>query len=119
MGGCFSFGFSCDETLERLFRWLTCEGYVRNIEENLTDLKRQMEDLKATEDEVKNRVEREEGLLHQQRRPAVKVKNLKLEGGFKEVTEPRSVVEARPTRPTVGQEQMFEKAWNRLTEWAV
>ena len=47
------------------------------------------------------------------------VKNLKLEGGFKEVTEPRSVVEARPTRPTVGQEQMFEKAWNRLTEWAV
>ena len=73
MGGCFSFGFSCDETLERLFRWLTCEGYVRNIEENLTDLKRQMEDLKATEDEVKNRVEREEGLLHQQRRPAVKV----------------------------------------------
>ncbi|KAF3504364.1 hypothetical protein F2Q69_00039464 [Brassica cretica] len=72
MGGCFSFGFSCDETLERLFRWLTCEGYVRNIEENLTDLKRQMEDLKATEDEVENRVEREEGLLHQRRRPAVK-----------------------------------------------
>ncbi|CAH8304067.1 unnamed protein product [Eruca vesicaria subsp. sativa] len=171
MGGCFSFGFSCDETLKCLFRWLTCEGYLRNLKKNLTALKKQMEDLNATEEEVKTKVEREER-LHQQRRPAVKVwltrvedvqkrfleldstsaaefenlclcdlcskhlclsykygksvfllseevKNLKLEGdNFKEVTEPvlRSVIEARPTRPTVGQEQMFEKAWNRLMQ---
>lgn len=168
MGGCFSFGFSCDETLKCLFRWLTCEGYVRNLKENLADLKRQMEDLQTTEEEVKNKVEMEER-LQQQRRPAVKVwltrvedvrrrfteldstsaaelenlclcdlcsknlclsykygksvfllseevKNLKLEGDFKEVTEPvlRSVV--WPTRPTVGQEQMFENSWNRLMQ---
>ncbi|KAF2538004.1 hypothetical protein F2Q68_00019732 [Brassica cretica] len=70
MGGCFSFGFSCDETLKWVFRCLTCEGYIRNLGDNLTDLRRQMEDLKATEDEVKNKVEREKR-LHLQRRPAV------------------------------------------------
>ncbi|XP_010430117.1 PREDICTED: probable disease resistance protein At1g61180 isoform X2 [Camelina sativa] len=46
------------------------------------------------------------------------VKNLRSEGKFDEVAQPppRSEVEERPTQPTVGQEEMLEKAWNRLME---
>ncbi|KAG2302612.1 hypothetical protein Bca52824_031263 [Brassica carinata] len=46
------------------------------------------------------------------------VKKLKLEGCFKEVTElpPRPEVVERPTRGTVGQEEMLQTAWNRLMD---
>ncbi|CAA0307028.1 unnamed protein product [Arabidopsis thaliana] len=46
------------------------------------------------------------------------VKILKSEGNFDEVSQPppRSEVEERPTQPTIGQEEMLEKAWNRLME---
>ncbi|CAH8388197.1 unnamed protein product [Eruca vesicaria subsp. sativa] len=46
------------------------------------------------------------------------VKKLKSDGDFKEVTEliPLPEFVERPTRPTVGQEAMLEKAWKRLME---
>ncbi|CAA0306633.1 unnamed protein product [Arabidopsis thaliana] len=46
------------------------------------------------------------------------VKKLNSEGNFDEVSQPppRSEVEERPTQPTIGQEEMLKKAWNRLME---
>ncbi|KAL1196213.1 putative disease resistance protein [Cardamine amara subsp. amara] len=46
------------------------------------------------------------------------VKKLKSECNFEEVTEltPTSGVDERPTGPTVGQEEILEKAWKRLME---
>ncbi|KAG7650169.1 putative P-loop containing nucleoside triphosphate hydrolase, leucine-rich repeat domain superfamily [Arabidopsis thaliana] len=46
------------------------------------------------------------------------VKILKSEGNFDEVSQPppRSKVEEWPTQPTIGQEEMLKKAWNRLME---
>ncbi|ESQ29320.1 hypothetical protein EUTSA_v10023266mg [Eutrema salsugineum] len=170
MGNCVSFQLSCDQTLNHIVRCLCGKGYIRNLKENLRALKREMDDLKAIEAEVKNKVAREEA-QHQQRLEAVKVwltrvesidtrfndllstspvelkklclcglcsksvcssykygkkvfllleevQILKSEGNSKEVTEPglRSVVEERPSGPTIGQETMLEKAWKRLME---
>ncbi|ESQ29324.1 hypothetical protein EUTSA_v10023248mg [Eutrema salsugineum] len=170
MGNCVSFQLSCDQTLNHIVRCLCGKGYIRNLKENLRALKREMDDLKAIEAEVKNKVAREEA-QHQQRLEAVKVwltrvesidtrfndllstspvelkklclcglcsksvcssykygkkvfllleevQILKSEGNSKEVTEPglRSAVEERPTGPTIGQETMLGKAWNRLME---
>ncbi|ESQ29322.1 hypothetical protein EUTSA_v10024085mg [Eutrema salsugineum] len=90
-----------------------------------------MEDLKAFQQQVKNRVALEE-TQHRKRLDLLEffyilfgknvfllldeVKILKLEGDFKEVSEPltRSVVEVRPSGPTIGLEIMLEVAWNRL-----
>ncbi|ESQ29318.1 hypothetical protein EUTSA_v10023258mg [Eutrema salsugineum] len=58
--------------LNRIFRFLCGKGYIRNLKENLRALKREMDDLKAIEAEVKNKVAREEA-QHQQRLEAVKV----------------------------------------------
>ncbi|ESQ29326.1 hypothetical protein EUTSA_v10023301mg [Eutrema salsugineum] len=169
MGSCNPIQLTGDD-LNRIFRLLCGKGYIRNLKENLRALKREMDDLKAIEAEVKNKVAREEA-QHQQRLEAVKVwltrvesidtrfndllstspvelkklclcglcsksvcssykygkkvflllkevKKLKSEGNFKEVTEPvlRSVVEERPTGPTIGQETMLGEAWKRLME---
>nr|AFD62209.1 nonfunctional CC-NBS-LRR disease resistance protein R180-Wei-0 [Arabidopsis thaliana] len=169
MGSCFSLQVS-DQTLNRIFNCLIGKGYIRNLKKNLRALQREMEDLRAIQHEVQNKVAREES-RHQQRLEAVQVwldrvnsidieckdllsvspvelqklclcglcskyvcssykygkkvfllleevKKLKSEGNFDEVSQPppRSEVEERPTQPTIGQEEMLEKAWNRLME---
>ncbi|AAC13910.1 T1F9.20 [Arabidopsis thaliana] len=171
MGSCFSFQIAVgDQTMNRIFDCLIGKSYIRTLEKNLRALQREMEDLRATQHEVQNKVAREES-RHQQRLEAVQVwldrvnsidieckdllsvspvelqklclcglctkyvcssykygkkvfllleevKILKSEGNFDEVSQPppRSEVEERPTQPTIGQEEMLEKAWNRLME---
>nr|AAK96709.1 Similar to RPS-2 disease resistance protein [Arabidopsis thaliana] len=169
MGSCFSLQVS-DQTLNRIFNCLIGKSYIRTLEKNLRALQREMEDLRAIQHEVQNKVARDEA-RHQRRLEAVQVwldrvnsvdieckdllsvtpvelqklclcglcskyvcssykygkkvfllleevKKLNSEGNFDEVSQPppRSEVEERPTQPTIGQEDMLEKAWNRLME---
>ena len=159
--------FQCSgvEVLDRSTSCLRDKGYIRTFKENLMAVEREMEDLKAIQHEVQNKVARDEA-RHQQRLEAVQVwltrveridtqfknvlsaslvqlqklcfcglcsknvyssykygkrvfllleevKKLKLEGKFEVVAEsaPRSGVEERPTKPTIGQDIMLEKAW--------
>jgi disease resistance protein RPS2 len=170
MGNFVCIEISGDQMLDRIIRCLCGKGYIRNLEKNLRALQREMEDLRATQHEVQNKVAREES-RHQQRLEAVQVwldrvnsidieckdllsvspvelqklclcglcskyvcssykygkrvfllleevTKLKSEGNFDEVSQPppRSEVEERPTQPTIGQEEMLKKAWNRLME---
>ncbi|VYS49639.1 unnamed protein product [Arabidopsis thaliana] len=170
MGNFVCIEISGDQMLDRIIRCLCGKGYIRNLEKNLRALQREMEDLRATQHEVQNKVAREES-RHQQRLEAVQVwldrvnsidieckdllsvspvelqklclcglcskyvcssykygkrvfllleevKKLNSEGNFDEVSQPppRSEVEERPTQPTIGQEEMLKKAWNRLME---
>ncbi|KAL9310261.1 putative disease resistance protein [Arabidopsis thaliana] len=170
MGNFVCIEISGDQMLDRIIRCLCGNGYIRNLEKNLRALQREMEDLRATQHEVQNKVAREES-RHQQRLEAVQVwldrvnsidieckdllsvspvelqklclcglcskyvcssykygkrvfllleevKILNSEGNFDEVSQPppRSEVEERPTQPTIGQEEMLKKAWNRLME---
>ncbi|ESQ29328.1 hypothetical protein EUTSA_v10023257mg [Eutrema salsugineum] len=71
MGSCNPIQLTGND-LNRIFRCLCGKGYIRNLKENLKALKREMDDLKAIEAEVKNKVAREEA-QHQQRLEAVKV----------------------------------------------
>ncbi|XP_019085205.1 PREDICTED: probable disease resistance protein At1g61310 [Camelina sativa] len=170
MGNFVCIEVSGDQTVDRIIRCLGGKGYIRNLKKNLKALERGMEDLRASQDVVKNKVAIEE-TRHQQRREEVQVwlnrvnsidirsesllstspvqikklclcglcsknvcssysngkrvfllleevKKLKSEGNFEVVAEPtlRSEVEEMPTQPTIGQEEMLEKAWNRLRE---
>ncbi|KAG7658060.1 P-loop containing nucleoside triphosphate hydrolase [Arabidopsis suecica] len=170
MGNFVCIEISGDQMLDRIIRCLCGKGYIRNLEKNLRALQREMEDLRATQHEVQNKVAREES-RHQQRLEVVQVwldrvnsidieckdllsvspvelqklclcglcskyvcssykygkkvsllleevKILNSEGNFDEVSQPppRSEVEERPTQPTIGQEEMLKKAWNRLME---
>ncbi|CAN7027147.1 unnamed protein product [Brassica oleracea var. botrytis] len=60
MGNCVAFQFSCDQTVNCIIRCLRGKGFIRNLEENLKDLQRERDDLKAIQQQVKNRVAREE-----------------------------------------------------------
>ncbi|XP_010418102.1 PREDICTED: probable disease resistance protein At1g61310 isoform X1 [Camelina sativa] len=167
MGSCLSIGVSGDDLI-RIFSYLCGEGYIRNLRDNLKNLEREMEDLKAIEDDVQNKVATEERQLRQMRESVKlwlgrvektdtefkdllrisptelqnlclcdllskdvrssynygksvsllleEVKKLKSEGHFGEFTDPSSEIVEMPTQPTVGQEEMLEKAWNRLKE---
>ncbi|CAA7029688.1 unnamed protein product [Microthlaspi erraticum] len=72
MGSFPSCQLSCDESVNRIFRCLRGKGYIRNLNDNLKRLQREMEDLKATQQEVKNRLAREEA-EHRQRLESVRV----------------------------------------------
>ncbi|CAH8329115.1 unnamed protein product [Eruca vesicaria subsp. sativa] len=170
MGNCVTFQFSCDQSVNHIIRCLCGKGFIRNLEENLKDLQRERDDLKAIQQQVKNGVAREE-TQHRQRLESVKlwltrvesidtkinnvvststtqrqklcfcslcsknvcltykfgkrvflllenVRKLKSEATFEEVTEliPKPQVEERPTRRTVGQEEMLDEAWKRLMD---
>ncbi|KAG2277230.1 hypothetical protein Bca4012_042490 [Brassica carinata] len=154
MGNCVVFQFSCDQTVNCIIRCLRGKGFIRNLEENLKDLQRERDDLKAIQQQVKNRLwlSRVEsidtkinnvvttsttqlqklcfcGLCSKNVCLTYKygksvfllledVKKLKSEANFEEVTEliPKPEVEERPTRRTVGQEEMIEEAWKRLMD---
>ncbi|CDY12889.1 BnaA09g13850D [Brassica napus] len=135
MGNCGSFQISCDEVVNRVIGCLCRKGYIGNLKKNLRDLEREMEDLRASQNVLKNKVAREEAQQRQKLKTVqvwltrverigtrvddiLKVKKLRSEDNFQEVTEltPTYVVVERPTQPTVGQEEMLEKAWNRLLE---
>ncbi|CAL9237933.1 unnamed protein product, partial [Arabidopsis halleri] len=103
MGNFVSIEISGDQILDRIIRCLRGKGYIRNLNKNLESLRKDMEDLRASQDVVQKKVVREEETRHQQRREDVQ-------------PPPRSEVEERPTQPTIGQEEMLEKAWNRLME---
>uniref|UniRef100_A0A1J3JEF9 Putative disease resistance protein n=1 Tax=Noccaea caerulescens TaxID=107243 RepID=A0A1J3JEF9_NOCCA len=72
MGNCVSFQLSCDQTLNHIFRCLRGKGYIRNVKKNLRALEREMANLRTIQDEVKNKVAREE-TRYRQRLQAVKV----------------------------------------------
>ncbi|CAH8329118.1 unnamed protein product [Eruca vesicaria subsp. sativa] len=72
MGNCVAFQFSCDQSVNRIIRCLRGKGFIRNLEENLKDLQRERDDLKAIQQQVKNRVAREE-TQHRQRLESVKL----------------------------------------------
>ncbi|KAH0909717.1 hypothetical protein HID58_033038 [Brassica napus] len=170
MGNCGSFQISCDEVVNRVIGCLCRKGYIGNLKKNLRDLEREMEDLRASQNVLKNKVAREEAQQRQKLKTVQvwltrverigtrvddilstssiqlqklcicglcsknicssykygrniyllleEVKKLRSEDNFQEVTEltPTYVVVERPTQPTVGQEEMLEKAWNRLLE---
>ncbi|CAH2047866.1 unnamed protein product [Thlaspi arvense] len=72
MGNCVALNYSCDQTVNQIFRCLCGKGHIRNLKENLRALKREMEDLKAIQQQVKHKVEREEA-QHRQRLEPVQV----------------------------------------------
>ncbi|XP_010430142.1 PREDICTED: probable disease resistance protein At1g61310 isoform X1 [Camelina sativa] len=72
MGNIVSFQCSSVEVLDRIIGCLCDKGYIRTLKENLRDLEREMEDLRAKKDEVQNKVVREE-TRHKQKRKAVQV----------------------------------------------
>ncbi|KAF8062888.1 hypothetical protein N665_1186s0001 [Sinapis alba] len=170
MGNCGSFQISCDEVVNRIIGSLCRKGHIGNLEKNLRDLEREMENLRASQDVLKNKVAREEAQQQQKLKTVQvwltrverigtrvdgilstssiqlqklclcglcsknvclsykygrnvfllleEVKKLKSEYNLEEVTEltPTYGVLERPTWHTVGQEEMLEKAWNRLME---
>ncbi|XP_010418098.1 PREDICTED: probable disease resistance protein At1g61190 [Camelina sativa] len=72
MGNIVSCQCSGVEVLDRIIGCLCDKGYIRSLKENLRDLEREMEDLRAIKDEVQNKVAREEA-RHKQKRKAVQV----------------------------------------------
>ncbi|KAG2250838.1 hypothetical protein Bca52824_080974 [Brassica carinata] len=61
MGGCFSVSMSCDQVVNQVTQWFCVkESYIHNLEENLTALETAVEELKAMQDNLSRRVEREE-----------------------------------------------------------
>ncbi|KAF3517049.1 hypothetical protein DY000_02059513 [Brassica cretica] len=61
MGGCFSVSMSCDQVVNQVTQWFCVKAsYIHNPEENLTALETAVEELKAMQDDLSRRVEREE-----------------------------------------------------------
>ncbi|KAL1210791.1 putative disease resistance protein [Cardamine amara subsp. amara] len=73
MGNCVSFQVSCDQTLNGIFRCLCGEGYIRTLKKNLRALEREMDNLRAIQHQVLNRVAREMEIPHRQRLDTVQV----------------------------------------------
>uniref|UniRef100_A0A1J3CB64 Protein PHLOEM PROTEIN 2-LIKE A6 n=1 Tax=Noccaea caerulescens TaxID=107243 RepID=A0A1J3CB64_NOCCA len=68
---CFGFGISLDD-LRQIFGFLIGKGYIRNLSDNLNNLRTEMENLDATQREVKTTVAREEA-QHRQILEAVRL----------------------------------------------
>uniref|UniRef100_A0A1J3K0V3 Putative disease resistance protein n=1 Tax=Noccaea caerulescens TaxID=107243 RepID=A0A1J3K0V3_NOCCA len=60
MGNCIAINFDFnDQTLSRIFGFLGGKGYIRNLRDNLRYLRREIENLKLTQQEVKEKVARD------------------------------------------------------------
>ncbi|CAA7057353.1 unnamed protein product [Microthlaspi erraticum] len=55
-----NFNFDCQTLIRSIFRCFAGKGYIRNLRDNLRDLRRESENLKATQQEVKDKVARDE-----------------------------------------------------------
>ncbi|CAN6836438.1 unnamed protein product [Brassica oleracea] len=137
MGGCLSVSLPFDQAVTSesshamvMFATGVKEGYIHNVEENLTALETTFEELKAMQDDLSRRVEREEDKGLRRLAQVQEVRNLKANGVFEQVADKAqaSAMVERPIQPTIDfyiqkmQEEIAKKLslagqdWNQKDE---